>query len=111
MQEETCSRRGTVATFAQAMPAHVPAVALPYFSNPLLLVQIRPQLEAAFGRQPGGLALLQTLFDNVRTSLANALHLIFVCSAVIMILAVLLHLLLRSEPLRTRIAEPELTAH
>jgi EmrB/QacA subfamily drug resistance transporter len=97
--------------FAQAMPAHVPQAALPYFSNPLLLVQVRPQLEAAFSRTPGGLALLQTLFASVKTSLESGLHLIFVCSAVIMVLAVLLHLLLRSEPLRTRVAEPELTAH
>ena len=59
-------------------------------------------------RFPGGTALLQTLFDNVRTSLASGLHLIFVCSAVIMVLAVLLHLVLRSEPLRTRAVEPEL---
>ena len=72
---------------------------------------MRPQLEAAFGRVPGGSALLQTLFDNVRASLANGLHLIFVCSAVIMVLSVLVHLMLRSEPLRTRVAEPELTGH
>ena len=97
--------------FARAMPAHVPEVALPYFSNPLLLVQMRPQLEAAFSRTPGGLALLQTLLANVRASLEDGLHLIFVWSAVIMVLAVLLHLLLRSEPLRTRVAEPELTGH
>ena len=97
--------------FAQAMPAHVPPAALPYFSNPLLLVQIRPQLETAFARAPGGSALLQRLFDNVKTALESGLHLIFVCSAVIMVLAVLLHLLLRSEPLRTRAAEPELAAH
>jgi EmrB/QacA subfamily drug resistance transporter len=96
--------------FAQSMPAHVPAVALPYFSNPLLLVQIRPQLDAAFGRVPGGAALLQSLFTNVKTSLTSGLHLIFVCSAVIMVLAVPLHLLLRSEPLRTRVVEPELAA-
>jgi EmrB/QacA subfamily drug resistance transporter len=97
--------------FARTMPAHVPAVALPYFSNPLLLVQVRPQMEAAFSRAPGGSVLLQTLFDNVRASLANGLHLIFVCSAAIMVLAVGLHLMLRSEPLRTRVVEPELTAH
>jgi MFS family permease len=97
--------------FARTMPAHVPAAAMPYFSNPLLLVQVRPQLEAAFNRAPGGAALVQTLFDNVRASLANGLHLIFLCSAVIMGLAVLLHLMLRSEPLRTRVAEPELAAH
>jgi EmrB/QacA subfamily drug resistance transporter len=98
-------------SFAQSMPAHVPAQALPYFANPLLLVQVRPQMEAAFARFPGGTALLQTLFDNVRASLASGLHLIFVCSAVIMALAVLLHVLLRSEPLRTRAVEPELAAH
>jgi MFS family permease len=97
--------------FARTMPAHVPAAAMPYFSNPLMLVQVRPQLEAAFTRAPGGSALLQTLFDNVRASLANGLHLIFVCSAVIMILAVVLHLLLRSEPLRTRVVEPQPAAH
>jgi hypothetical protein len=97
--------------FTRTMPAHVPAIALPYFSNPLLLMQVRPQMEAAFGRVPGGSALLQTLFDNVRASLANGLHLIFVCSAVIMALSIILHALLRSEPLRTRMAEPELTGH
>jgi EmrB/QacA subfamily drug resistance transporter len=96
------------ASFAESMPAHVPAQALPYFANPLLLVQVRPQMEAAFARFPGGTALLQTLFDNVRASLASGLHLIFVCSAVIMVLSVLLHVALRSEPLRTRVAEPEL---
>jgi len=97
--------------FEQSMPANVPAAALPYFANPLLLVQVRPQMEAAFARFPGGTALLQTLFDNVRASLASGLHLIFVCSAVIMVLAVLLHLVLRSEPLRTRAVEPELASH
>jgi MFS family permease len=97
--------------FEASMPAHVPAAALPYFANPLLLVQVRPQMEAAFARFPGGSALLQTLFDNVRASLASGLHLIFVCSAVIMVAAVLLHLFLRSEPLRTRSTEPELAAH
>src|SRR4029079_16211935 len=48
------------AAFEQSMPAHVPAAALPYFATPLLLVQVRPQMEAAFGRFPGGSALLQT---------------------------------------------------
>jgi len=74
-------------------------------------VQVRPQMEAAFARFPGGSALLQTLFDNVRAALASGLHLIFVCSAAIMVLAVLLHVMLRSEPLRTRAVEPELATH
>ena len=100
------------AIFEQRMPPHVPTIALPYFSNPLMLVQIRPQLEAAFGRVPGGSALLQTLFVNVKVALESGLHLIFVCSAIIMALAILLHLVLRTEPLRARAAaEPELAAH
>jgi EmrB/QacA subfamily drug resistance transporter len=97
--------------FEAGLPPHVPQIALPYFSNPLMLMQIRPQLETGFARVPGGSALLQKLFDNVRTALESGLHLIFVCSAFIMIAAVALHLALRSEPLRTRSAEPELAAH
>ena len=85
--------------FARAMPDHVPAETLVYFSNPLLLVQMRPQLEVAFGHTPGGLALMQTLFANVRTALTHGLQLVFFWSAVIMTAAVLLHLMLRSEPL------------
>jgi hypothetical protein len=99
------------ADFARSMPAQVPASVMPYFSNPLMLVQMRPQLEAAFSGAPGGPALLQTLFVNVRASLEAGLHLIFVYAAVTMVLAVLLHVVLRSEPLRTRAAEPELAVH
>jgi MFS family permease len=97
--------------FARAMPDHVPTEALVYFSNPLLLVQMRPQLEAAFGRTPGGLALMQTLFANVRTALTHGLQLVFFWGAVIMTAAVLLHLMLRSEPLRTQMAETDVPMH
>jgi MFS family permease len=97
--------------FARAMPDHVPAETLVYFSNPLLLVQMRPQLEAAFRRAPGGLALMETLFANVRTSLGHGLQLVFFWSAVIMTAAILLHLMLRSEPLRTQMSEPEVSLH
>jgi EmrB/QacA subfamily drug resistance transporter len=96
--------------FAQGMTARVPAAAAPYFSNPLLLMQVRPQLEAAFGRAPGGAALLEALLANVKTALQSGLHLIFVCSAVIMALAIALHAMLKSEPLRVRVVEPEMTA-
>jgi hypothetical protein len=99
------------ALFEERMPAHVPSAALPYFSNPLMLVQIRPQLDAAFGRAPGGAELLQALLANVRTALESGLHLIFVCAAGIMVLAVLLHVALRSEPLRGQMAQPEVAAH
>lgn len=100
--------------FDRSLPPNVPKIALPYFSNPLMLVQIRPQLETAFGRVPGGSALLQKLFVNVQTALESGLHQIFVAAAVIMGLSVLLHLGLKAEPLRVQgraPVEPELAGH
>ena len=95
------------AEFAKATPAQVPDGLLTYFSNPLLLVQMRPQIEARFAQGPDGAAMLQALFVAVRTSLSHGLERIFFWSAVIMTAAVLAHLALRSEPLRTRMAEPD----
>jgi EmrB/QacA subfamily drug resistance transporter len=91
--------------FNAAVPASTPAVALAPFSNPLMLQQIRPQLEAAFAPD-----VLRGLFVNVRNALIHGLHLIFVVSAVLMSLAVLLHVVLRGIPLRGRApaAETEL---
>jgi len=50
---------------------------------------------------------VQALFAAVRTSLSHGLELVFFWSAVIMTAAVFVHLGLRSEPLRTQMAEPE----
>jgi len=80
----------------------VPKIARPYFENPLLLMQVRPQLEAAFGRVPGGAALLQRLLVGVKAALLHGLQEIFLWSAVIMTASILVHLLLKREPLRTR---------
>ena len=80
----------------------VPAIVLPYFENPLLLMQVRPQLEAGFGRVPGGAALLQPLFADVKAALMHGLQEIFFWSAVIMTASILLHLFLKREPLRVR---------
>ena len=93
--------------FARAVPAQVPPGLLMYFSNPLLLVQMRPQIEASVGQTPGGLQMLNMLFAAVRTSLERGITEIFFWSAVIMSLAVLVHLALRSEPLRTQAHLPE----
>ncbi len=94
--------------FARAVPAQLPPRLLTYFSNPLLLMQMRPQIEAGFAQVPNGPAMLNMLFGAVRTSLSHGLERIFFWSAVIMTAAVFLHLMLRSEPLRTRTHEPEL---
>ena len=62
------------ADFASAVPAYLPAGLLPYFSNPLLAVQMQPEIEASFGRTPGGLAVVQALFAAVRVSLSHGLR-------------------------------------
>jgi hypothetical protein len=80
----------------------VPKIARPYFENPLLLMQVRPQLEAGFGRVPGGAALLQRLLAGVKAALLHGLQEIFLWSAVIMSASILLHLILKREPLRVR---------
>ena len=86
--------------FAKSLPPGIPSDALLPFSNPLMLAQLRPQLEATFAKLPGGVGLLQTLFANVRTSLVHGLQLIFLSSAVVMTLAIVLNVLLRNIPLR-----------
>jgi EmrB/QacA subfamily drug resistance transporter len=94
--------------FARAVPTQVPPGVLEYFSNPLLLMQMRPQIEASVAQSPAGLHVLNDLFAAVRLSLEHGITQIFFWSAVIMTIAIAVHLMLRSEPLRTRMPEPEL---
>src|SRR6185295_3711354 len=99
--------------FTRTIPAVVPQMARPYFENPLLLMQVRPQLEAGFGRVPGGAALLQRMLDGVKAALLHGLQEIFLWSAVIMTASILLHLMLKREPLRVRssVEAPAASAH
>jgi hypothetical protein len=91
------------------IPPGTPPAALKLFSNPLLLTQLRPQLDATFGQTAAGRRLLQMLLANVRTGLLNGLQHIFFASAVIMTLAIILHIMLRDVPLRRHHApEPEI---
>ncbi len=92
--------------FAAAVPRGTPAIALRPFSNPLMLPLIRPQLESAFGRYPGGTDLLHRLLENVKFSLVHGIQVIFFWGAVIMSAAVLLNLALREIPLRGRVEAP-----
>jgi EmrB/QacA subfamily drug resistance transporter len=93
----------------KGIPAGTPPGALKLFSNPLLLAQMRPRLDAAFGHSPDGPQVLKMLLANVRIGLLHGLQHIFLSSAVIMSLAVLLHLALRDVPLRRHHApEPEI---
>jgi EmrB/QacA subfamily drug resistance transporter len=97
--------------FTASAPAQVPESLTAFFSNPLLLVQMRPQIEASFSQTPGGLLVVNALFGAVRNSLEHGITEIFFWSAVIMTIAVAVHLALRSEPLRTAMPEPELPSH
>jgi EmrB/QacA subfamily drug resistance transporter len=91
--------------FDKGIPPGTPARALEYFKNPLMLGPMRSQLEAGFGQYPGGLQLLHALMANVRNALIHGLNRIFLSSAVIMSLAVILHILLKDVKLRGRAAD------
>jgi len=96
--------------FGRGIPASAPANTLELFSNPLLLRQMRPQLDAAFA-QPGGAAQLETLLRAVPQALNHGLHLVFEASAILMVLAVFLHTAMRNVPLRGHTPEPEMPSH
>ena len=93
--------------FARGVPAGVPDIALKPFSNPLMLAQIRPQLEAAFSKYPGGIGVLNALFADVRIALIHGLQVIFFAAAVLMTAAVVLNATLREVPLRGRAVKHE----
>jgi len=95
--------------FAQGVPPGTSPELLKYFSNPLMLSVLREQLLAAFGHYPGGLFLLQRLLGNVRVALVHGLQLIFFVSAVVMVAAIALNVMLKNVPLRRHHApEPEI---
>jgi hypothetical protein len=76
------------------------------FKNPLLVVQYRERLEAAFAKYPGGTDLLHRLLDNVRNSLVHGLHSIFLFGAILMAAGLLVNFFLRDIPLRRRSTGP-----
>jgi len=92
--------------FQRNVPPNTPAIALAAFKNPLLVVQFRSRLEAAFGQYPGGTELLHKLLENVRNALVHGLHTIFVIGAVLMVAGVIVNLFLREVPLRKRAVAP-----
>lgn len=96
--------------FARGIPAAAPVNTPELFSNPLLLQQMRPQLDAAFPGQ-GGQAMLEVLLRAVPQALNHGLHLVFQASAILMVLAVVLHAAMRNVPLRGHTPEPEMPSH
>ncbi len=92
--------------FAQAAPAGLGADELRFFSNPLMLTQSLPQMEAAFARTAGGLQTMERLMGVVRLALVHGLHLIFLTSSIMMICALVLNIFLKSVPLRSHHEAP-----
>jgi EmrB/QacA subfamily drug resistance transporter len=88
--------------FERSIPPGTPAIALKPFKEPLMLMQIRAQLEAVYSLQPHGRDLLHRLLDNVRVALLDGLHYIFLAGAILMVVAVGANLLLRDIPLRKK---------
>ena len=88
--------------FESSIPPGTPAIALKPFKEPLMLMQIRAQLEAVYSLQPHGRDLLHKLLDNVRVALLDGLHDIFLAGAILMVVAVGANLLLQDVPLRKK---------
>jgi EmrB/QacA subfamily drug resistance transporter len=86
--------------FASAVPRGVPQEAMSAFSNPLLLPQMRPQLEATFSHYENGSHLLETLYASVGTALLGGIQWIFLISAVLMGGLFFLNLMIKDVPLR-----------
>jgi hypothetical protein len=87
--------------FAQAAPPGLSNEQLGFFSNPLMLAQVQPQMQAAFAHTAGGTALMERLMSSVHLGLVHGLHLIFVTSAILMTGALILNIFLKSVPLRS----------
>jgi hypothetical protein len=96
--------------FLKLAPQGVPAEAMPYLTNPILLTQSRQEVAAIFMKVPGGLAMAQSVVAAVKTSLLHGLQEVFFVGAVVMAIAVVPHLFLKREPLRTRSATPDAPA-
>lgn len=90
--------------FAVGVPPGTDTGVLKLFSNPLMLSQMRPQLEKMLSPD-----LLHTLLLSVRNGLVSGIHLIFVSSAAIMAAAVALNLLLKNVKLKHGAPKPEVS--
>jgi len=93
--------------FLRLAPPGLPAAAMPYLTNPILLAQSRSELAAILMKAPGGLAMVQPVIVSVKTALLHGLQQVFFFGAVIMVIAVVPHLFLKREPLRSRSATPD----
>jgi EmrB/QacA subfamily drug resistance transporter len=92
--------------FSNAVPQGIPPEAMSAFSNPLLLPQLRPQLEETFKHFENGPHALETLYASVGTALLGGIEWIFMISAGLMVALCILNLLIKDVPLRHGPAPP-----
>src|SRR5215510_3945745 len=98
--------------FATAVPRGVPQDAVTAFSNPLMLSQMRPQLEATFSHLNNGPQLLETLYASVGPALLGGIRWIFLISAILMAALLVMNLLIKDARLRHGpVASSEPSAH
>jgi EmrB/QacA subfamily drug resistance transporter len=86
--------------FVGTVPRGIPQEAMAAFSNPLLLSQMRPQLETIFSRYEDGPRILQNLYKNVGIALLGGIQKIFLISAILMVGLLILNGLIKDVPLR-----------
>ncbi len=86
--------------FGGAIPRGMPQEAMMAFSNPVLLPQMRPELEKTFRNYQDGTYLLNSLYAKVGAALLHGLQWIFVISAILMVSLSILNLLLKDVRLR-----------
>jgi EmrB/QacA subfamily drug resistance transporter len=91
---------------SNALPKDLPQQAMDALSNPLLLPQMRPQLEGALSHYENGPHVLETLYSSVGTALLGGIQWIFFISAALMVGLFILNLLLKDAPLRHGPAPP-----
>jgi EmrB/QacA subfamily drug resistance transporter len=86
--------------FSNAVPRGIPQEAMSAFSNPLLLPDLKPQLEVTFSRYADGGHALETLYASVGKALLGGIQWIFLISAVLMVALLVLNFLIKDVPLR-----------
>jgi MFS family permease len=98
--------------FADVVPPNIPQEAMAAFSNPILLPQLRPQLESMFSRLDNGPRVLASLFATERTALLGGIQWIFLISAILAGALLILNLLIKNVPLRHGpVSSSETVAH
>jgi MFS family permease len=86
--------------FKGALPPGMPQEAIMAFSNPVLLPQLRPELEKTFRGYDNGRYLLDSLYAKVGAALLGGIQWIFIISAILMAGLSILNLLLKDVQLR-----------